>query len=385
MSFFVEVETASLIKTGEELCGDSVTILRAPESFIAVLSDGLGSGVKANILSTLTGKIASTMLEKGSTLEEVVETLIQTLPVCKVRGLAYATFTVVQIFNDGRLYIVESDNPELLFFREGQFQRLNREKRLIANKAIYESSTRLTEGDTLVLLSDGVVNAGIGGMRPLGWPLKEIALEIVKLMKMRGDRVTAKDIASHIRDRSQEFYRSQIGDDTTVLALRVRKPRELIVAVGPPQDKTRDQEYVKTFAATPGKKVVCGGTTSTLVARELGRQLKVNFDGSKEIPPTGSIEGVDLVTEGIVTICKALSLMQEANGNTHFITGLDGASQLSLILLQADRVHFLVGQAINPAHQNPNLPRHLALKNQVVKELGSYLETLGKEIEISFY
>jgi len=385
VSFFVEVESASLIKTGEELCGDSVAIIRAEDSFIAVLSDGLGSGVKASILSTLTGKIASTMLEKGSSLEDVVYTLVQTLPVCKVRGLAYATFTVVQIFKDGQIYVAESDNPELLFFRDGINRKIPRKETVIENKLIYESSFQLVEGDTLVIISDGVINAGIGGIRPLGWPLEEIASEIEEIFLQKRSNVKAKEIAIHIKDRCQEFYRSQIGDDTTALVLKVRHPRELTVAVGPPKDKVRDREYVEDLMKKEGMKVVCGGTTSTLVARELQRELTVNLDLDSNLPPTGSIEGIDLVTEGIVTICRALDLIKEVEGNAVLIRGKDGASELSKVLLRSDRISFQVGQAINPAHQNPNLPHHLALKNQVVKELSSYLETLGKEIEISFY
>lgn len=385
MSFFVEVESASLIKTGETICGDSVAILRAPESFIAVLSDGLGSGVKANILGTLTAKIASTMLEKGSSLEEVVHTLIQTLPVCKVRGLAYATFTVVQIFKDGMLYIVESDNPEVLFFREGKRVSIPRKKRVIENKVVYETSIKMIANDIIVVLSDGIINAGIGGLRPLGWSLDQIAQELQTLFFENKEEVSMKEITEHIKTRAQEFYRNHIGDDSTVVSLRVREPRDLVVAVGPPQLKQLDKDYVKNFISKKGLKVICGGTTSTLFARELKKELKVNLDGSRDNPPTGEIEGIDLVTEGIVTLCKALDLIKEVGGKLIHIRGSDGASKLSRMLLEADRIFFQVGQAINPAHQNPNLPHHLALKNQVVRELSDYLKTLGKEIEISFY
>jgi len=385
VSFYVEVESASLIKTGEELCGDSVTVLRTPQSLITVLSDGLGSGVKANILATLTGKIASTMLEKGSTIEEVVQTLIQTLPVCKVRGLAYATFTVVQIFKDGTLYVAESDNPELLFFRVGKRYRLPRKESKIEGKLIYESSFQLIEGDTLLLCSDGVINAGIGGLKPLGFRPEEIATEIEAIFQQKKAAVTPKEIATHIRDRSQEYYHSQIGDDTTVICLKVRQPRRINLAIGPPVDKTKDNDYVDKFISKEGLKVICGGTTSNIVARELKRELKVNLDGSRQTPPTGAIAGIDLVTEGIVTLCKTLDLIKEVEGDPVYIQAHDGVSELARMLLNADKVSFQVGQAINPAHQNPNLPQNLALKNQVVRELSSYLKALGKEIDISFY
>lgn len=254
MGFFIEQQHESLTKTGETLCGDYVAVRRTPESFIAVLSDGLGSGVKANILATLTARIASTMLAQGSTLQEVVQTMIATLPKCKVRGIAYSTFTAVQVFRDGRLYIAESDNPELLFFREGKLNQLPRRELVIEGKTIYETSFSLQENDVLVFFSDGVENAGIGGIRPLGWPKEEIARECEEIIATRGERFEARDITEHIRDRCREFYRSKIGDDTTVMCLRVRRPRQLAIAIGPPQEKTRDREFVEDFLKKPGKR-----------------------------------------------------------------------------------------------------------------------------------
>jgi len=385
LSFFVEEKNASLIKSGETLCGDYVAVRRTPNSFIAVLSDGLGSGVKANILATLTAKIASTMLANGSSLPEVVHTLLETLPKCKVRGIAYATFTVVQVFRDGRLYVAESDNPELLFFRDNRPYPLPREESVIENKVIYESSFNLKENDVLVFFSDGVVNAGIGGIKPLGWPVKEIALECQTIIEERGTKFAAKDITEHLKDRCREFYRSQIGDDSTIVCLKVRPPRKAVVAIGPPKDKYKDKEFVESFFLKPGKKVVCGGTTSTILARELGKELKVNLDITTSDPPTGEIDGIDLVTEGIVTLCKAIDLIYEVDGRASLIRDNDGASRLARILLKSDKVDFQVGQAINPAHQNPNLPHYLALKNQVVKELSDILQSLGKEISIVYY
>jgi len=385
VGFFIEQQHESLTKTGETLCGDYVAVRRTPESFIAVLSDGLGSGVKANILATLTARIASTMLAQGSTLQEVVQTMIATLPKCKVRGIAYSTFTAVQVFRDGRLYIAESDNPELLFFREGKLNQLPRRELVIEGKTIYETSFSLQENDVLVFFSDGVENAGIGGIRPLGWPKEEIARECEEIIATRGERFEARDITEHIRDRCREFYRSKIGDDTTVMCLRVRRPRQLAIAIGPPQEKTRDREFVEDFLKKPGKKAVCGGTTSTIIARELGKELKVNLDSLTGEPPMGEIEGIDLVTEGIITLCKAIDLARKTQGKAQLIRDRDGASQLLRMLLKADRVDFHVGQAINPAHQNPNLPHYLALKNQVVKELSDILQNLGKEINIVYY
>ena len=165
----------SLNKHGEELCGDNVVIARRPDSVIMVLSDGLGSGVKANILATLTTKIAATMLEMGASLEEVVETVGHSLPVCQVRDLAYSTFTILQIFSDGRVYLAEFDNPAVFYLHRGELTEIPKTERYIGDKKVKEARFQAEIGDFLVAISDGVVHAGIGGVLNLGWQWSNVA------------------------------------------------------------------------------------------------------------------------------------------------------------------------------------------------------------------
>ena len=106
---------------GEQLCGDHVDIVeRGEDSSVIVLADGLGSGVKASILSTLTSKIISTMMAAGLSLEECVSTIAATLPICSVRGVAYSTFTIINLINNTQAELIQYDNPQIILIRDNK-------------------------------------------------------------------------------------------------------------------------------------------------------------------------------------------------------------------------------------------------------------------------
>ncbi|NLK08683.1 MAG: SpoIIE family protein phosphatase [Firmicutes bacterium] len=384
--YIIETGYVSLNKHGEELCGDNVVISHRNDSVIMVLSDGLGSGVKANILSTLTTKIAGTMLEMGARLDEVVETVGQTLPVCQVRGLAYSTFTIIQIFNDGKVYMAEFDNPSVFYIHRGKVTKLpHRERRIGANK-VKETRFMASEGDFLVAISDGVVHAGIGGVLNLGWQWPNVAKFLEKaIVKENG----ALDIAHRLGDICRHLYAGRPGDDTTVAALYIRRPRHLTIVVGPPRKREDDAQLAHLLAEAPGRRVVCGGTTSNIIAREWKTDLDVDLRYcTPTIPPLGRINGVDLVTEGIITVSSALEKLKGLNAGMEMgqvLMGEDGASMLAALLWESDQIDFLVGGAINPAHQNPELPLGLALKEQVIQELTHSLKQAGKTVTVTSF
>jgi len=380
MKVYYEWGSGLLNKRDEEICGDNIVISRLPDSVIVVLSDGLGSGVKANILATLTTRIASHLLTQGLTIESVVETVAQTLPICAVRKLGYSTLSVVQVFSTGDARIFEYDNPATLVFRGSRRLRPRYRQRLMHGRTIRETRLRLTHGDWVVLVSDGVINAGIGGTWSLGWGWDNVASYLEGHLHPAR---TAQEVADALIHTVSRLYDGPPGDDVSVAVVKARHKRTVTVLAGPPLDRSDDQRICRALMSARGARVVCGGTTARIVSRGLQRPLRVDLRTSTErVPPTARMEGIDLVTEGVLTLSAALEQLRGNVTAPQLRFKVDGASSLVRLLLESDEVHFLVGSAINPAHQNPDMPRNLALKAQVVAEIAEQLRKRGKEVEV---
>lgn len=386
MNFFVDFATGHLNKKGEELCGDTVEFIRTKEMTIAVLSDGLGSGVKANILAKMTAKIAITMLKEGLSIEEVVDTIIHTLPVCKIRKLAYSTFTIVKVDSLGNAYVVEFDNPSMFFLRNGKLECLDWTEREINGRKIKESKFQLIKGDSLVFVSDGVIHAGVGKTLNLGWSWNEVAnyLELIT-----DEKISAKNITNHLLNVVDDLYVGTPGDDVTVVTMKAISNKYAVLFSGPPINLDDDTEVVKKLMEANGKKFVCGGTAANIVSREIHEEIKTSFEILDPlVPPIAKINGVDLVTEGVLTIQGAVKKLEMINNTNdlNFIRKKDGSSLLARMLYEdCTNIKFLVGKAINPAHQNPDFPQELCIKLRVLNELEKVLENLGKVVEVQYY
>ncbi|MGV8147097.1 MAG: SpoIIE family protein phosphatase [Alkaliphilus sp.] len=389
MSYFIDVSCDSINKYGEELCGDNVEIVRKGSSIIIVLADGLGSGVKANILAILTSKIASTMLKEGLSIEETVDTIVNTLPVCKVRQLAYATFTIFKIEEDGHVYIVEFDNPPIVFIRGDRLHEIEKKPRFINDRVIYESNLKLEHDDLLVAFSDGVVHAGVGSILNLGWQWENVSKHLVRVTKRAK---SAKFVSRELTETCQNLYNYKAGDDTTVVAVKIRHPEVVDLFTGPPENKENDSRVAKILMKAKGKRVVCGGTAATIVARELKEKIIVDVKTMNAgIPPTAIIKGIDLVTEGVLTMLKAVEIISELNDKSrndlsaYDFRRKDGATQLAKLLIEdCTHLNLWVGRAINPAHQNPDLPVNLSIKLKVVANLVELLKGMGKNVKLTY-
>lgn len=381
MTLHAEVNVAQLCKNGEELCGDNVQITRTADSLIVVVSDGLGSGVKANILATLTTKIASSMLARGASLDDVVETIAQTLPVCRERKIAYSTLQILRIDYEGNATLVEFDSPRTLLSRSSLVMPFPAQPKTVGGKTVLAGHFELQEGDWIVMVSDGVIHAGIGGLLPLGLGWNGLAARFSEEVATAKDTT---DICSSLLNCCDGYYLGKPGDDTTVVAVKIRHPRHLNLMMGPPVSSDQDAGVVNRFLAAPGQKVVSGGTTATIVSRVMRKPLKVSLEyQDSSIPPIAYLEGIDLVTEGVLTLNAAADRLRDIP-TLRRSTRLDGATLIARLLLDVDHVRIWAGGAVNPAHQNPLLPSSMNIKLQVLGRLRSQLETLGKVVIIEW-
>lgn len=384
-----EVGWKSINHDGEELCGDHVDIVSQDEnSQVIVLADGLGSGVKASILSTLTSKIISTMMASGLSITDCVETIAATLPICSVRGVAYSTFTIIHLIGNEYAELIQYDNPRVILIRDYSALDYPVTEMNVGGKKIFSSRIRLKENDIFVAMSDGCPHAGIGTAYNFGWQVSDIA-SFMEGIAYAG--YTAKTLATMLVDECGKLYGGHAGDDATACVVKVRKREPMNILFGPPSNRDDCNRMMALFFSKEGKHIVCGGTTASIAARYLGKQVKTSLTfEDKEIPPISEIEGVDLVTEGVITVNKVLTYAKDylADNKTYEHWGFrrDGASLISRMLFEeATDINFYVGRAINPAHQNPDLPINFNIKMNLVEALSDCLRKMGKRIKVSYF
>ncbi|MBR2932865.1 MAG: SpoIIE family protein phosphatase [Clostridia bacterium] len=379
----------SINHVGEELCGDHVDIIEnSDNSTVIVLADGLGSGVKASILSTLTSKIISTMMAAGLSIEECVSTIAATLPVCSVRGVAYSTFTIIHLLNNQVAEIIQYDNPHVILIRDFEIFDYPKTEMNIGGKKIYTSTIHLKEDDVFIAMSDGCPHAGIGGKYNFGWKREDIA-EYMKALSAGG--YTAKNLSTMLVDECDNLYGHKPGDDTTACVVKIRKREPMNILFGPPSNRDDADRMMSLFFSKAGKHIVCGGTTSSIVAKYLGKPVRASLSFERsDVPPIATIEGVDLVTEGVITMNKVIQYAKDYLGENSLYEQWsfkkDGASLISRLLFEeATDINFYVGRAINPAHQNPELPITFNIKMNLVEELSACLKKMGKRIKVSYF
>ena len=382
---YYDTHTSSLNKLGEELCGDQVKILRTPDKMLVVLSDGLGSGVKANILARLTAEILVTMLRERVPLQDVLETVVATLPTCKVRHIAYAAFVVVEVeLATGRFRVINFDCPPPFLLRAGKILPLEQREEIIFGRRLFLSDGILQLSDFLGVISDGVMYAGMGVTMNLVWGRDQIVRYLEQIAKSRP--ASAESVVRRLMEKTKSLYADEPGDDATLVGILVRKPNQLMIFTGPPADKNLDARCVDRLINFDGRKVVCGGTTGNIVAEHLGEIVNLDLTTMREeVPPIGSLPDIDLMTEGVLTLAKTLRLLKASGGHRNRVPmDRNGAALLARELLGADEIFFLAGEQVNPYYQNPLLPRNISIRHNLIEQLVETLTAYHKNVKIEW-
>ena len=386
---YADIGYKSINHKGEQLCGDHVDIVKQDDnSSVVVLADGLGSGVKASILSTLTSKIISTMVAQGLPLEECVSTIAATLPINSEHGVAYSTFTILHILDNETVDIIEYENPDVIYIRDGEVYELTREELIIEGKTIYSSTVKLQVGDVITAMSDGCPYASPDKSYNYDWSPKDIADFLMTITMVD---YNAKTLATMLIDQVYQEYDSNPIDDATACVVKIRPRAQINVLYGPPRNRDDCERMMNLFFSKEGKHIICGGTTSKIAAEYLEVPLRaISGSGADGIPPISKIDGVDLVTEGSITINKVLEYAKDAIGKNELYQywgfNNNGAAQISRLLFEeATDIDFFVGRAINPAHQISFTPLSFDIKMKLVEELTECLKRMGKNVRVSYF
>jgi hypothetical protein len=376
--FFLEVDYAQKCKKGNVVSGDVFTSIRqSDDSVVTVLADGLGSGIKANVLATLTAKMAAGFVMNDMDIKRSAEIIISTLPVCAERKIGYSTFTVAKIERGGCVKVIEYDNPPFILFRNGFTVSMEPERIVFKGQAgrintVNYYSFRLEYGDRLIFVSDGITQSGMGKERtPLGWG-RDNLVEYVGDAIATNSSISARKLSQMVVSRACEMDDYFAHDDCTSEVIFCRRPRRLLVVSGPSVKPERDAEMASIITLYDGAKAICGGTTSMIVSRELGLQVDVDLTCIKgNLPPEGKMKGMDLVTEGILTLCRVSEMIEHDDWKDE---PANPATKLIELMLNNDIIDFLVGTKINEAHQDPSMPLEIEIRRNIVKKIMRLLE-----------
>ncbi len=389
--FYIEVGVFQKSHIGERICGDMFLSRKVKEEnrTIAVLSDGMGHGVKANLLATLTATMAVNFTVEHKDVHKIAEIIMNTLPVCSERKISYSTFTIIDIEDSGQTTIINYDNPECIILRgeelfKPQWHTITLDAEQYKDKEIHACTFKAQKEDRIVMLTDGITQSGLGkGKYLLGFGLDNTRDLIVSKVNERPG-ISASKLASLIVNKAHSNDEYQSKDDISSVVVYLREPRKLLICSGPPFDKAKDDYLAQKVQNVKGRKVLSGGTTIDIISRKLNIPVEDSLDfNDPDLPPVSYMKGIDLATEGILTLSKVSGILEKYNERTELAEG--PADKIIKLLLESDMIHLCIGTAINVAHQDPNLPVELEIRRSVAKKIAILLEEkFLKEVVLEF-
>ena len=385
---FIDIDCHQIKKYNQNAFGDYFTSKRYPDEgkLIAVLSDGLGSGIKANILSCMTATMLLRFVEKQEIpIRKAAEIVMNSLPVCKVRKISYSTFSIIDVNDEGHARIIEEGNPEFLWIKNGEimdppFETI--QSKTFQNRCMKSYKINLELGDRLIFCSDGVTQCGLGNGRLKLGLRREGLIELVLAKLKEEPEISSSELSKYIIRQTQNIETNRLPkDDISACVLYFREPRTSLIFTGPPFNQKKDADYAKMFADFPGKKAICGGTTANLISRELNRPITMDKEISiGKLPSCSYMDGVDLVTEGILTLTETLECLEAGKLDVD-----NAAGKLIKFLLDSDCINFMVGAKLNQAHYNPALPVEIEIRKNIIRKMATVLQDkYFKKVNVEF-
>ena len=385
---FIDIDCHQIKKYNQNAFGDYFTSKRYPDEgkLIAVLSDGLGSGIKANILSCMTATMLLRFIEKQEIpIRKAAEIVMNSLPVCKVRKISYSTFSIIDVNDEGVARIIEEGNPEFLWIKNGEvmdppFETI--QSKTFQNRCMKSYKIHLELGDRLIFCSDGVTQCGLGNGRLKLGLRREGLIELVLAKLKEEPEISSSELSRYIIRQTQNIETNRFPkDDISACVLYFREPRTSLIFTGPPFNQKKDADYAKMFADFPGKKAICGGTTANLISRELNIPITMDKEISiGKLPSCSYMDGVDLVTEGILTLTETLECLEAGKLDVD-----NAAGKLIKFLLDSDCINFMVGAKLNQAHYNPALPVEIEIRKNIIRKMATVLQDkYFKKVNVEF-
>ncbi len=368
---FIDIDCHQIKKYNQNAFGDYFVSKRYPDEarLVAVLSDGLGSGIKANILSCMTATMLLRFVEGDQIpIKDAAEIVMNSLPVCQVRKISYSTFSIIDINDDGQAKIVEEGNPDFIWIHNGEVMKPQFESipsKNHKNRCMKSYKIKLELGDRLIFCSDGITQCGLGNEK-LKLGLRRSGLIDLVLEKLKQDpEISSSELSSYLVKQARNIETDRNPkDDMSALVLYCREPRKSLVFTGPPFNQKNDAQYAKTFIDYKGKKAIAGGTTANLLSRELNIPITMDTEISiGKLPSCSYMDGVDLVTEGILTLTQTLEYLENGNWDID-----NAAGKLVKFLLDSDCIDFMVGAKLNQAHYNANMPVEIEIRKNIIKK-----------------
>lgn len=378
--FFIEVDCLQRSAKGNFVSGDVYLQKRYNNRIVMVLSDGGGNGIKANVTASVIASMAIGYTLNEESVTRTARSIVETFARHgQSGGIESATFTMLDIHEDGTTKIVEFRNPPVIRMKGAGVVPCERQEHTFRVGGSREFTLYITEfkadaQDRIILFSNGVVSSGAGTRRmPNGWTRNGLVGFLTEAVSAQSD-ISARELCRRTIAKSESNDLFVIKNDLSCLSVYFRQPRRIVVSTGPPFDAKKDAKLAEFLAEYKGTKVICGGTTAQIVAREWNQEPEAFLEKDPSgLPPTFGMKGIDLITEGVLTLGKVKTLLDSLTSTE--VTGKGTDARLVRMLLEHDVIDFVIGTRINPMHQDPTLPVELELRRNVIKEIARQLES----------